>query len=274
MKKQILVIALGIFTFVSIFAQNTKTDSIRKETNRIRKENDRIKKETDKIRDKAFRLYRRSNLIGAKTELKKIIEIRPNDAKTLFDLGTISYELGQIEEAADYFKKLPSDRQAMFNLGAISSQLGKREEAIEYFQKCMWLGDKEAAKILRENYNNFDFMFADEVDELPKFLHQGKLYELNTEENMFKFSSIIRNNFENSPLLDKLNYSGIVYLRLVIDKNGKMICIITRGIQSDVHDEIKSIVENAFMLIMPAQYQSMDVGISAFILPIRLIKPE
>lgn len=167
------------------------------------------------------------------------------------------------------------DVDVIYNLGILNLQLGNEKDAIKYFQKAVYLRDRESAKILKDNLNQeieySDFMHTDDVDKQPKYIYKNK--ELDLIENLnlnSKLLSTITKGLRKSKIIKDSNFSGRVYVMIEIDKSGNIICQIKKGTNSEeVNSEIKQIIENSGLFI-PAEYQSKNVGVWGWTIPISI----
>ena len=64
---------------------------------------------------------------------ERVIELQPKNVNALLNRGTIAYEQGDLESAAEYFQRAveiaPSNAVALFNLGSTLDDLGRLNEA-------------------------------------------------------------------------------------------------------------------------------------------------
>jgi tetratricopeptide (TPR) repeat protein len=74
---------------------------------------------------------------------KKAVELNPNAAGALVNLGTIHYHLRKFKEAADYYQKAidvdPRYALAHFNLGNLRDEQGETEKAFEHYGTALKL---------------------------------------------------------------------------------------------------------------------------------------
>jgi tetratricopeptide (TPR) repeat protein len=74
---------------------------------------------------------------------KKAVELNPNAAGALVNLGTIHYHLRKFKEAADYYQKAidvdPRYALAHFNLGNLRDEQGQTEKAFEHYEMALKL---------------------------------------------------------------------------------------------------------------------------------------
>ena len=74
---------------------------------------------------------------------KKAVELNPNAAGALVNLGTIHYHLRKFKEAADYYHKAievdPRYALAHFNLGNLCDEQGQTEKAFEFYGTALKL---------------------------------------------------------------------------------------------------------------------------------------
>ena len=74
---------------------------------------------------------------------KKAVELNPNAAGALVNLGTIHYHLRKFKEAADYYQKAidvdPRYALAHFNLGNLRDEQGQTEKAFEHYGTALKL---------------------------------------------------------------------------------------------------------------------------------------
>ncbi len=74
---------------------------------------------------------------------KKAVELNPNAAGALVNLGTIHYHLRKFKESADYYQKAidvdPRYALAHFNLGNLYDEQGQTEKAFEHYEMALKL---------------------------------------------------------------------------------------------------------------------------------------
>ena len=232
------------------------------------------------LRSLALIAYRQGNIEVAISYFNKILERNwafslgyQLYAETLFSLGLISFQQNRLEDASNYFNRIvavnPNEEQALFNLGIIASRLEQREEAIVYFQRSLRSGNREAGRILREHYENFDFMHIEDVDVLPRIILRGREREINKSGQIHeRFDFELRRAINRSELFSQQWMSSRFFLRLEIDKNGRLISTFLEGSIPDLDNELKSILENMFEFV-PARYQGMNVGVSGWNMALR-----
>ncbi|MBF0445632.1 MAG: tetratricopeptide repeat protein [Magnetococcales bacterium] len=72
---------------------------------------------------------------------EKVLEIRPNDAATISNIGTALQSMGKLDEAVSSYKKAikikPDYAMAYSNLGNILAEQGRVEEAITHYKKAI-----------------------------------------------------------------------------------------------------------------------------------------
>lgn len=92
-----------------------------------------------RLRLEYARQLMRSDLEGASQQFKLLLDETPNDPDLLFSMALISRELGQLQQAGEYFKQLAATGQrrneANFYLGQIAEQQQQWTEAIDYYQQ-------------------------------------------------------------------------------------------------------------------------------------------
>jgi tetratricopeptide (TPR) repeat protein len=74
---------------------------------------------------------------------RKAVELNPNAAGALVNLGTIHYHLRKFEQAAEYYEKAiaadPKYALAHFNLGNLRDEQGQVEKAYEHYREALRL---------------------------------------------------------------------------------------------------------------------------------------
>jgi tetratricopeptide (TPR) repeat protein len=74
---------------------------------------------------------------------KKAVDLNPNAAGALVNLGTIHYHLRKFKEAAEYYQKAidvdPRYALAHFNLGNLRDEQGQTEKAFEHYEMALKL---------------------------------------------------------------------------------------------------------------------------------------
>jgi tetratricopeptide (TPR) repeat protein len=160
-----------------------------------------------------------------------------------------------------------------YNLGVTYLKQNIRDKAIFYFQKSAKLMDYESAKILidelKVKLEYADFIGLEFVDKPPIFVFEEKTYVLFDKKSLPIIEQIVKSKLKKSEIVKKSNFKGAVYIKLEVNKLGEMICEIQKGsgIQS-LDNEIKKIYEENIHCI-PAQYNSKDVGVGAWNMPVR-----
>jgi len=85
----------------------------------------------------------------------KVLELKPDYYKALFNLGVVAKDHGRIEESLSYYRRAleikPDYAKAFNNIGEIYYILGKRREAEGYFSKALEI--KPDFQIARKNLN-------------------------------------------------------------------------------------------------------------------------
>jgi tetratricopeptide (TPR) repeat protein len=82
----------------------------------------------------------RSNAIDA---YNRCVDVDPQNADALLNCGTLYYEDGNFEKAANYFQRAlsaqPKNALAHFNFGSVLEEMGKLEEARRYLRQAVLL---------------------------------------------------------------------------------------------------------------------------------------
>ena len=80
--------------------------------------------------------------------------IKNNSSDTMFNLGLLYDEQGKYDLAEKYYLMgvKHNDSDSMYNLGVLYYNQEKYQTAKNYFLMAEKFGNKEAAKILRENF--------------------------------------------------------------------------------------------------------------------------
>jgi tetratricopeptide (TPR) repeat protein len=195
---------------------------------------------------------------------------------SLFSVSLVKLENSEFVKAEEGLLKIISlDSNyvdAFYNLGVLNLKQNKNQKAIYYFQKAAKLQDIDAAKILKYELKvkleYQDIMNLEFVDQPAIFEFENKRYELFDAKSKAIIDKIIRKKLEKSMIRKKTKYIGIVYIKIEVDKVGKIICTIQRGSgNSDIDKEIKSIYEDNVHCI-PAKYDSKDVGVGTWVMPV------
>jgi tetratricopeptide (TPR) repeat protein len=73
----------------------------------------------------------------------RCVDVDPNNTDALLNCGTLYYENGNFEKAADYFRRAlaaqPENPLAHFNLGSVLEELGQLEEARRHLRQAVRL---------------------------------------------------------------------------------------------------------------------------------------
>jgi Flp pilus assembly protein TadD len=73
--------------------------------------------------------------------LEEVVAVKPDDAPAHNDLGAIYASQGELENAAQHYRKAldlnPENRQALSNLGFVLAAQGKSRDAVDYFRKAL-----------------------------------------------------------------------------------------------------------------------------------------
>ncbi len=98
-------------------------------------------------------LLRKAVSEAAISDFQKVLELVPNYAPALYNLGCIYYTIGQYHQAREYFEHaIKADHEmgvAYFNLGLTLYALGEKEKADSYMSKAGTLGIYDAYSIIR-----------------------------------------------------------------------------------------------------------------------------
>jgi tetratricopeptide (TPR) repeat protein len=149
-----------------------------------------------------------NNLDSALIDFSKAISLNPEDTASLYNRGSIFYQLNQIPKALDDFNQIlkinPSNVSAMNFMGLIYKDQGKLDLAILEFEKGIAYGknDPESASYCH-------------INRAEIFIMQKKYVEA-------------LNDYNNSILLtpknaDAHNYRGLFYMDYIQDYNNALI---------------------------------------------------
>jgi len=87
-------------------------------------------------------------LIEAIEAYKRAVELNPNAAGALVNLGTIHYHMRRFKEAADYYQRAievdPRYALAHFNLGNLCDEQGQLDKALEHYGTALKLNPQYA----------------------------------------------------------------------------------------------------------------------------------
>lgn len=91
---------------------------------------------------RAMRLVEADRLPEAERDLKKVIELTPNNAAALNALGyTLADNTNRLEEALDYISAAlslaPDDASILDSMGWVQYRLGNHDEALDYLRRAM-----------------------------------------------------------------------------------------------------------------------------------------
>jgi len=104
----------------------------------------------------AFVLNAMNNLVGAKEEYLRVLELEPSDDMAEASLGNILHKLGEDDDAIVHHKRSieldPEYAPHYYNYANTLYDLGKRDEALELYEKAYSLDDelKEAKDMIAE----------------------------------------------------------------------------------------------------------------------------
>lgn len=101
---------------------------------------------------------------------------RNRQVDSIYNNASNLYQQKEIDKAISEFEKVillnPTYKDAIFNLAVINYETGNKEKAINLFQKCVKLGDRASADVLKKQLGQTilyaDTMHIDDVDVHPK----------------------------------------------------------------------------------------------------------
>jgi len=106
--------------------------------------------------DKGIELYDLGKYEEAITYFKKALEIDPNNAHALNNIGRAYAQLADYEIAKKYFEQAiqidPNYQNALSNLGHVYQILGKYEEAIKYYEESLKINPNNIEVIKNTGY--------------------------------------------------------------------------------------------------------------------------
>jgi tetratricopeptide (TPR) repeat protein len=167
------------------------------------------------------------------------------------------YEQQQTASAIEEFEKVltlnPKHNNALFNLAVINYDLGNKEKAALLLQACAKLGDKEAAKMLREQLNEkvafADTMHYNTVDVTPKVLVHAVEEEVLVDAGLNKTieKSLITELKKSKLLRKQVGDGGFLVLSLYFSKDGSLNALIvtpnkTETAQQEVTSALQKVV--------------------------------
>ena len=98
-------------------------------------------KETNKLITEASSLKQEGDLINAEINLKKALELDPNNFTALNNIGNIYSAKNDPKKAKIFFSKAvkikPDYSNAIFNLALVNEEIGNKEEAIKLYKKAI-----------------------------------------------------------------------------------------------------------------------------------------
>jgi tetratricopeptide (TPR) repeat protein len=99
--------------------------------------------------DVASDLMKKRQFEAAAVELRKALELQPNEASTHYNLGLALFETGKAGEAIQHYNRAlelsPEYPEAHNNLGSALSALGNLDDAIVHFRKAVELDPSRAS---------------------------------------------------------------------------------------------------------------------------------
>jgi hypothetical protein len=167
------------------------------------------------------------------------------------------------------------NKDAVYNLGVTNLNLGNEEEAINYFQKGVKLRDRESDDVLKvklkKKIEYADFMHYDDVTELPKYIYKKQTLDLIEKKGLNeKFKSVLQKEIIKSKVIRRTHFEGKLYLNLEIDKRGNLICVIlNESGNHELNKEIKRIIEGSAKFV-PGKYDDKEVGVWGWVLPLTI----
>lgn len=113
----------------------------------------------------ARKFLQNNNIVEAKDEIEKALEIKPNDDKALNLLGMVYFKLEEYSRAADIFRQLikrnPNVTTLYTNLGLAYIKMERYEEAIPELKKAL---EFEADHVSTHNYLGLAYYKLGEYD--------------------------------------------------------------------------------------------------------------
>jgi tetratricopeptide (TPR) repeat protein len=202
-----------------------------------------------------------------------------SDIDSMLHVALQFYKYNNLKSARSEFLAIYQidslNKDAVYNLGVTNLNLGNEEEAINYFQKGVRLRDRESADVLKiklkKKIEYADFMHYDDVDEQPKYFYKGQMLDLIEKKGLNeKLKTLLLKEIKKSRVVKRSNFKGKLYLNLEIDKSGNLICSVMKGSGNNVLDaEVKRIIE-ASAKFLPGRYDSREVGVWGWVLPISI----
>ncbi|QSE95912.1 energy transducer TonB [Fulvivirga lutea] len=143
-----------------------------------------------------------------------------------------------------------------------------------YLQLAVQNRNAKAINLLKEelkiDIEYHDIMPLLVVDEDPKFLYKEKEYPINNKDYSLnpKLVTQIRKALNSSDEIRKSEFTGQIFIELVIDKEGNFAGSLKKGTGSELLD--KNIIEqlNRELKFKPAIYKGRNTGAWAYMIPI------
>jgi len=158
----------------------------------------------------AIKNHKNDNLIMARDNYKKILEIKPDLMEALYNLGIIFGRLGENENAKKCYEKIlqinPDIADVNNNLGLLFYEDGDHNQALIYFNKAIEIKPNYA-----NAYNNIGLLHASE----------GK-YEKAINNYCIALEHDHKHKNANKNLISALNYSDTDKINPIILANNKL----------------------------------------------------
>ena len=164
---------------------------------------------------------------------------------------------------------------ALYNLAATELNLKNQPEACLLLRKGYSLGDIKTRELIQKFCGGItyqEYMFIQDVDELPKFYYKGEITPLLVNGNRSinpKLVELFQVSYKKSKILKKAKIKDKVYLQFIIGKDGSFNCKIKQELDQELKDEIMATF-NSMTTYLPAKFGGKDVGLinGHFALPI------
>lgn len=201
-------------------------------------------------------------------------------ADNIYDEGVRLLEQKQYTEAIKKFEEAltinPKHKNSLFNLAVISFDTGNREKGLEYLQASVRAGDRDAATLLKEEFQQkialADTMHFEDVDIRPQILIKSKPEELIINGDLHPvLKKKLLYHLKNSKVLRRDAGDGKLYaLSLSVNKAGIIGCELLNHPKNQTAQQELSTILQSIANIKPAVHEGKEVAVYGLaVIPIR-----
>lgn len=184
--------------------------------------------------------------------------------------GVEYFEAKEFGKAKERFSQViavdSTHKDAWYNLAVVELNLRNGLKACEMLRRGYAAGNINTRELLKKYCGGIsyqEYMFIQDVEELPKFYYKGKVTPLFLDGYRKinpKLVKLFEKEFDKSTLLRDLKIDGVIKLQFIIGKDGSFNCKIKQELQEEVKKEIMNLFKT-MTTYLPAQFDGKDVGL-------------